>query len=171
MDLIVTKAEELCKAQWGARIFDCAVGRTGFIPAEEKKEGDGKTPIGRWEMKGLFYRTDRLSPPKTAFPTQGIKPSDGWCDDPASPYYNRLISLPFSESHEKMWRADELYDLVVELAHNDSPPIPGRGSAIFLHCAKPGFPATAGCIALKREDLLKVLAQAKPGDAVLVRGD
>lgn len=92
----------------------------------------------------------------------------GWCDDPASPAYNRLVRLPFAKSHETMWRDDHLYDLLVELAFNDAPPVPGKGSAIFLHVAAPGYAPTQGCIALKLSDLRRVVATLHPGSTIKV---
>lgn len=92
----------------------------------------------------------------------------GWCDDPASPAYNRLVRLPFAKSHETMWRDDHLYDLLVELAFNDAPPVPGKGSAIFLHVAAHGYAPTQGCIALKLSDLRRVVATLHPGSTIKV---
>jgi L,D-peptidoglycan transpeptidase YkuD (ErfK/YbiS/YcfS/YnhG family) len=93
----------------------------------------------------------------------------GWCDDPASPAYNRLVKLPFSGSHEEMWRADGLYDLVIVLGYNLSPRRKHRGSAIFLHCARDGFPPTAGCIALRLGDLRRLLPRLSKKTVLIVR--
>lgn len=146
----------------------CALGRGGVIEADRKREGDGATPLGTWSLRRVLWRPDRLESPATVLPAEPIRPDDGWCDDPADPAYNRPVTHPYPASAERMWRDDELYDVVVVLAHNDDPPVPGLGSAIFLHCAKPGWPTTEGCVALRREDLLAVLAQARPGDALTV---
>jgi L,D-peptidoglycan transpeptidase YkuD (ErfK/YbiS/YcfS/YnhG family) len=91
-----------------------------------------------------------------------------WCDDPAHVAYNQPVRLPFAGGHERLWRDDHLYDLVVVLGWNDDPPVAHRGSAIFLHLARDGFAPTEGCVALARDDLLAVLADAAPGDAVRV---
>ena len=116
----------------------------------------------------VLWRSDRLARPVTALPTAPIAPEDGWSDDPDDPAYNRPVAHPHAFSAERMWRDDELYDVVVVLAHNDAPAVPGLGSAIFLHCAKPGLPPTEGCVAVAREDLLAVLARAAPGDALTI---
>lgn len=146
----------------------CALGRGGVIAAGAKREGDGATPLGSWPLRRVLWRPDRLGRPATALPWAPLRPQDGWSDDPADPAYNRHVIHPHPHSAERLWREDELYDIVVVLAHNDDPAVPGLGSAIFLHCAKPGLPPTEGCVALLRDDLLAVLAQAAPGDALTV---
>lgn len=150
----------------GDRVVRCALGPAGVIAAEAKREGDGATPIGVWPMLRVLYRPDRGEAPETALPVSAIDPQDGWCDDPADPAYNRPVTLPYPASCETLWRDDELYDIVVILAHNDDPPVPGLGSAIFLHCAKPGYPPTQGCVALAKADLVELLSRVRPGDAL-----
>jgi L,D-peptidoglycan transpeptidase YkuD (ErfK/YbiS/YcfS/YnhG family) len=145
-----------------------AFGRGGVVEADAKREGDGATPLGTWPLLRVLYRPDRVAPPQSALPVAALRPEDGWCDDPADPAYNRPVTHPYPSSAERMWRDDELYDVVVILAHNDDPPVPGLGSAIFLHCAKPGYPTTEGCVALARDDLLAVLRAARPGDALTI---
>lgn len=147
----------------------CAIGRGGVIAAADKIEGDGRSPAGVWPIRRVVWRPDRGAAPKTALPLEPIAPSDGWCDDAGDMAYNRPVTLPYPASAETMWREDELYDIVVILAHNDDPPVPGKGSAIFLHCARPGYPPTEGCVALQRADLETLLAIAGPGDAVEIR--
>lgn len=151
------------------RTVRCALGPAGVIEADAKREGDGATPLGVWPMLRVLYRPDLGAAPETALPVAAIAPQDGWCDDPADPNYNRPVTLPYPASTETMWRDDELYDVVVILAHNDDPPVPGLGSAIFLHCAKPDYPPTQGCVALAKADLLELLRLVKPGDALDVR--
>lgn len=168
MDLLVFPHEGGWTAEIGGRRFACAIGRGGLRPAAEKREGDGATPLGRWPLRRLLYRPDRGGPPATALPLAALAPDDGWCDDPASADYNRPVRLPFAAGHEKLWREDGLYDLIGVLAHNDDPPRPGAGSAIFLHCARPDLGPTEGCVALARADLEAVLARLAPGDAVTV---
>jgi L,D-peptidoglycan transpeptidase YkuD (ErfK/YbiS/YcfS/YnhG family) len=153
-------------AEFRGRRFPAAIGRAGIVA--RKREGDGASPAGVWPMRRVFFRADRLVP-RTLLPTQEIGPDDGWCDDPAHPAYNRLVRRPFAAGHEEMWRTDGLYDLVVELGYNDDPPLAGRGSAIFLHIARADLGPTAGCLALRREDLLTVLAEIAPGAAVAFR--
>jgi L,D-peptidoglycan transpeptidase YkuD (ErfK/YbiS/YcfS/YnhG family) len=153
----------------GGREVRCALGRAGVTPADDKIEGGGKSPAGVWPIRRVVWRPDRGSQPQTALPCEPIHPADGWCDDAGDDAYNRPVALPYPASCETMWREDELYDIVVILAHNDDPPVPGRGSAIFVHCARPQYPPTEGCIALAREDLEALLAIARPGDAVEIR--
>ena len=156
MDLVVGRQDADWRLQSVGHSYRCAVGRGGI--RRDKREGDGATPAGCWLLRRLLYRADRLSPPKTKLPTRALAKTDGWCDDPADPYYNRPVTRPYAASHEALWRDDGLYDLVVVLGHNDDPPRPGAGSAIFLHVARPDYGPTAGCVALRRDDLLAVLA-------------
>jgi len=150
------------------RATRCALGRSGAIDAASKREGDGASPLGAWPIRRVLYRPDRGPPPSTALPSSPIGPDDGWCDAPADPFYNRPVAHPYPASAEHLWREDHLYDLVIILGHNDDPVIPGAGSAIFLHLAKPDYAPTEGCIALARDDLEALLAIAKPGDQVLI---
>lgn len=138
-------------------IFRCAIGKGGR--RADKREGDGATPIGLLPLRRLFYRADRLALPRGAVPIAPIAPDDGWCDDPTHADYNRHIRLPHPARHEELWRPDAIYDVFAVLGWNDAPVIGGRGSAIFLHLARPGFSPTEGCIALEQRDLLRVLAQ------------
>ena len=147
----------------------CALGPGGVTPAAAKREGDGKSPLGDWPLRRVLYRPDRGGAPKTALPVQALSADDGWCDDPADPNYNRPVKLPYLASAERLWRDDGLYDLIAILGHNDDPVIPGAGSAIFLHLARPDFSATQGCVALARADLESLLALARPGDVLTIR--
>jgi L,D-peptidoglycan transpeptidase YkuD (ErfK/YbiS/YcfS/YnhG family) len=144
----------------------CAIGRGGAV--RDKREGDGATPVGRYPIRRLVYRPDRIMPPAGGWrlPASEIAEADGWCDDPADPAYNRPVTLPYPASTECMWREDRLYDMVVILGHNDDPPVPGRGSAIFMHVAKPDYAPTEGCVALDPEDLRRLLALIGPGDEI-----
>lgn len=166
LDLIVTSSTQ---ALWQGQELRCAIGRGGFCDPENRTEGDGTTPIGRWKMRRVFYRADRMAPPETALPLQALKPEDGWCDALLDAQYNRLVKHPYPSSAEHLWREDEVYDLIVELAFNDDPVIAGRGSAIFMHIARPDYRPTAGCVVLNREDLLNILRQATVDSAVDVR--
>jgi L,D-peptidoglycan transpeptidase YkuD (ErfK/YbiS/YcfS/YnhG family) len=140
----------------------CALGRSGVIAAERKREGDGASPLGVWAIERVLYRPDRGPAPITELPTAAIREDDGWCDAPDDPAYNRPVRLPYPASCERMWRDDEVYDIVCILGHND-PPRAGLGSAIFLHCARPDYSPTEGCVALARPDLEALLALAGPG--------
>jgi L,D-peptidoglycan transpeptidase YkuD (ErfK/YbiS/YcfS/YnhG family) len=152
----------------GARRARCALGRGGVRPAAEKREGDGASPAGVWPIRRVLYRPDKGGPPTTALPVSPVAPDDGWSDAPDDPDYNRPIKLPHPGSFEKMWRDDDIYDLVVVLGHNDDPPAPAMGSCIFLHLARPGYPPTEGCVAVSREDMAELLRIARPGDSVAV---
>lgn len=145
--------------------FRCALGKGGV--KADKREGDGATPIGRFALRQLLYRPDKLSAPSCKLIRAAISPDDGWCDDPAHPDYNRPVHLPHPARCETMWRDDDCYDLVVPLGYNDDPPVPDRGSAIFLHVAKPGYSPTEGCVALDRDDLLTLLS-ALPANVEMV---
>jgi len=135
--------------------YRCAIGKGGF--SANKREGDGCTPLGCFSLRECWYRPDLLKVPETQLPLRVIAKNDGWCDDPAHADYNRHVKLPFVASHEVLWREDGAYDLIIPLGYNDNPVVKGRGSAIFLHCAKPGFQPTEGCVALSREELLALL--------------
>ena len=95
----------------GSITVPCALGRSGIIT--RKREGDGATPTGTFELLQVYYRADRSQRPQTVLPLEVLKPELGWCDDPGHRRYNRLVDLPFQASHEKMWREDRLYDIVV----------------------------------------------------------
>jgi L,D-peptidoglycan transpeptidase YkuD (ErfK/YbiS/YcfS/YnhG family) len=144
----------------------CALGKSGVVAAADKREGDGASPIGVWPIRRVLYRPDRGAAPKTALPVTAIAEHEGWCDAPDDANYNAPVILPYPASAERMWREDGLYDIVVILAHNDDPPTPGMGSAIFLHCARENYAPTEGCVALARADLERLLKIAQPGDAV-----
>jgi L,D-peptidoglycan transpeptidase YkuD (ErfK/YbiS/YcfS/YnhG family) len=101
-------------------------------------------------------------------PVTAINPDDGWCDAPGDPQYNTLVRLPFAGSHERMWRADRLYDLVLVIGYNDDPVVPGKGSAMFLHLARPDFGPTEGCVALTLGDALAALALLREGDRIRI---
>lgn len=151
---------------WPGGSAPCAIGRGGI--RQDKREGDGATPTGRFPFRRLLYRADRVPTPVTGLPTAALRPDDGWCDDPADPAYNRPVTLPFAASHERMWQEEPVYDLVLVLGHNDDPPVPGLGSAIFLHLARPRYEGTAGCVALALDDMQHLLADLQPGDHLLV---
>ena len=150
----------------GSLQVPCALGRTGC--SARKREGDGATPIGRWTMREVLYRADRVARPRTGLPLRAIRQHDGWCDAPADRNYNRPVRHPYAASAERLWRQDGLYDLVVVLGYNDRPRVRGRGSAIFMHVAAPGLGPTAGCIALERRHLVCLLARLGRGAAVAV---
>lgn len=137
-------------------VFRAALGRAGV--RQDKQEGDGATPVGMLPLRRVLYRADRMRPPDCALPVEPIAPTDAWCDDPDQPAYNRMIRLPHDGRYEELWRQDPLYDIVGILGWNDAPVQRGRGSAIFLHVARPDFGPTDGCVALAVADLRQVLS-------------
>ncbi|HXE85966.1 MAG TPA: L,D-transpeptidase family protein [Hyphomicrobiaceae bacterium] len=143
----------------GGLAFPCALGRSGR--SVRKREGDGATPVGRWRLLGVLYRSDRGRCPSTRLPVRPIAPDDGWCDAPGDRNYNRPVRHPYPASAERLWREDGLYDIVVVLSHNVRPRVRGAGSAVFMHLARPGYRPTEGCIALKREHLLRLLERCR----------
>lgn len=159
---------------WHGKSYRCAVGRNGVAGEGEKREGDGRTPGGTFVLRGLYYRPDRVS--RAILPTRlapiPITPADGWCDDPDDLQYNRLVRLPYAASHEKLWREkDGLYDLILIIGYNDDPVVPGRGSAIFMHVARPDYSPTAGCVALSRKDLMEILTTLMPETPIEIRAE
>lgn len=160
-DLIVTadaSNPQRGVARLGARGFPCVLGRSGI--RADKTEGDGATPTGRYALRRVLFRADRVAAPRTALPVQPIARDDGWCDAPTDSAYNRPVKLPYPASAEEMWRSDHLYDVVVVVGHNDDPVKAHAGSAIFLHLAAETGDPTAGCVAFARDDLLTILQTA-----------
>jgi L,D-peptidoglycan transpeptidase YkuD (ErfK/YbiS/YcfS/YnhG family) len=147
-------------ATLGDRRWRCVVGAGGV--REDKVEGDAATPAGEYPLRRIYFRNDRLVLPKVQLPTRPIVEHDGWCDDPRSPAYNRLVRIPNEWSHEKMWREDGLYDLLVVVGYNDSPPEGEWGSAIFLHIARDDLGPTQGCVAFARDDLMELVTLLGP---------
>lgn len=145
---------------WPGGRVRCALGRSGI--AADKREGDGATPSGTFALRRLLYREDRLGRPATRLDRTPIRADSGWCDDPADPAYNKPVTLPYAARHERLWREDGLYDLIVPLGYNDDPVVPGRGSAIFLHVARPDYGPTEGCVAVACADLLALLRHCGP---------
>src|SRR5437660_9398971 len=135
----------------------------------DKREGDGASPEGAFPLLYGFYRPDRIARPESGLAMTALHPNDGWVDDPQDPNYNRLVKLPYAASHEMMWMAEPLYDLVVVIGYNTDPVVPGRGSAIFLHVAREDFTPTAGCIAIPREALARLLGLLGPGSTITIR--
>lgn len=150
-------------------------GNGGFCAAADKREGDGKTPLGTWPIGAALLRPDRLPAPhaalQTALPWRWLRPWDGWSDDPADPAYNRPVAIPHPHSHEALWRVDHAYDIILVLAHNDTPPVPGRGSAIFWHVRQTDGRPTEGCVAMDRDVLARWLMKMAPGDAIRIAED
>jgi L,D-peptidoglycan transpeptidase YkuD (ErfK/YbiS/YcfS/YnhG family) len=141
-------------------------GKGGWCAAAAKREGDGKTPLGRWAIRAALLRPDRVAAPDTRLPWRWLRPWDGWSDDVADPAYNRPVARPHRFGHEALWRDDGAYDIILVLAHNDAPPLAGLGSAIFWHCRQPDGRPTEGCLAMDTPRLARWLDQMAPGDAI-----
>lgn len=153
--------------QGGGLSIPCAIGRGGLCDAADKREGDGCTPRGVWPIRAALLRPDRGFAPPRGLPWRWLRPQDGWSDDPRDPAYNRPIRHPHHFSAEQMWRDDGHYDAVIVLGHNDDPPVPGGGSAIFFHIR--GDRPTEGCVAIADADMRAVLANLTAGDAIAIR--
>jgi len=139
--------------------FRCSLGEAGIM--KKKEEGDNITPKGEFKIIKVYYRDDKIKNITTSIKKLKIKKNTGWCDDPNSKFYNKQIKLPSKFSHEKLYRNDNLYDLILVSNYNMNPIIKNKGSAIFIHVAKNSYEKTKGCIALKKEHLIKLLSQIK----------
>ncbi len=151
----------------GATTLVCAIGANSI--SHNKREGDRTTPVGHFRLIEGFFKPGVGPRPATLFPLRPIKPTLGWCEDPGSASYNRQIRLPNRAGHESMWRDDGLYDFVGVLDYNMRPRKKFRGSAIFLHCARPDLSPTAGCVALRAADLRKLLPRLARRAVLVVR--
>jgi L,D-peptidoglycan transpeptidase YkuD (ErfK/YbiS/YcfS/YnhG family) len=152
----------------GGLHFACALGRNGCRAM--KREGDGATPVGAFRLCQVLYRADRERRPATRLPVARLDKDAGWCDAPADRNYNRPVRLPYAARAERLWRADQLYDLLVVLDHNACPRVRHRGSAIFLHVATSGLTPTEGCVALARAHLLRLLGHLGRGATISICG-
>ena len=137
--------------------FRCALGKAGI--GKKKREGDNVTPTGTFKIVKIYYRSDRIKKISSKFRVIEITKNMGWCDDPNSKNYNQLINLPSRYGHEKIFKKNNIYDIIVVLNYNMKPVIKNKGSAIFIHIAKKNYQPTQGCIALKKNDLLKLLSK------------
>jgi L,D-peptidoglycan transpeptidase YkuD (ErfK/YbiS/YcfS/YnhG family) len=148
----------------GPLTLPVALGRGGI--KANKREGDGGTPRGCFVLRRLWWRADRVPRPRTRLPVRRIQPNDGWCEDPHDRRYNRPVKLPKRSPADRLWRADALYDLIIEIDHNTRPRIAGRGSAVFIHVARNKFAPTAGCVALEANALRRLVAHLGPGTRI-----
>ena len=144
----------------------CTLGKNGIT--KNKQEGDFKTPKGIFKLKKIFYRKDKIKFIKTILKKIYIKKNIGWCDDPTSKYYNKEIKFPFKDSAEKLWRKDNIYDIIIVLNYNFNPIIKNKGSAIFLHICKKNYAATKGCIAINKKDMINLLANIKRNTNLII---
>jgi L,D-peptidoglycan transpeptidase YkuD (ErfK/YbiS/YcfS/YnhG family) len=150
----------------GPLALPVALGRGGI--KANKREGDGGTPRGSFRLRRLWWRADRHPRPATMLPARRIGAGDGWCEDPGDRNYNRPVKVPADSKADRLARTDTLYDFIVELDHNTRPRVAGRGSAVFIHAARPHFAPTAGCVALNLNVLRRLLAQFGPRTKIVV---
>lgn len=150
----------------GGLRFPCSLGRSGasFL----KREGDGASPRGTWQLRRLFYRADRLKAPRTGLRPQVMRGDDGWCETVGDRNYNRLVKIPYATAHETMKREDHLYDIVVETSHNELPRVQGHGSAVFFHLRWRDGGPTAGCIAVSLRDMRIILQHVGPKTRLVI---
>jgi L,D-peptidoglycan transpeptidase YkuD (ErfK/YbiS/YcfS/YnhG family) len=148
----------------GPHTLPVVLGRAGI--AANKREGDGSTPRGRFRLIRLWWRPDRRPPPSTALPVRRIDRALAWCENPADRRYNRPFRRSANEPGDRLWRDDHLYDLVIEISHNARPRVAGRGSAVFMHVARPDRSATAGCVALDAKGLRRLLGRLGPSTRI-----
>jgi L,D-peptidoglycan transpeptidase YkuD (ErfK/YbiS/YcfS/YnhG family) len=146
--------------------FKCALGKAGI--GNKKKEGDNITPKGTYKIIKIYYRKDRIKKLISQIRPIQIKKSMGWCDDPKCKNYNRLIILPSQFSHEKLFRKDNIYDLILVLNYNIKPIKKNKGSAIFIHVARKKYKKTAGCVALKKVHLIYLVKEIKKNTKVFI---
>ena len=137
----------------------CALGKRGI--GLKKKEGDLITPTGQYKIKYILYRKDRIKKIQSNIRKIVINKNMGWCDDPRSKKYNKLVNLPFNDNYEKLFKRQNIYDIILVLNYNMSPIRKNKGSAIFIHIAKKNYEKTKGCIAIKKVELLKILKEIK----------
>ncbi len=133
----------------------CSIGKNGL--SSKKKEGDLKTPKGKYKFNFLLYRKDRIKKIQCKLKKITIKQNMGWCDDPRSIYYNKLIKFPFKQNAEKLFLRKNIYDLILVINFNTKPVVKNKGSAIFLHLADKNFKPTKGCIGIKKKSFIKIL--------------
>lgn len=146
--------------------FACSLGRSGtsFL----KREGDGASPRGAFQLRRLFYRADRMMPPRTGLKPLVLQAHHGWCETVGDRNYNRLVPIPYATAHETMKRQDHLYDVVIETSHNERPRVQGRGSAVFFHLRRPDGGPTAGCIGISLRDMRIILQHVGPKTRLVI---
>ena len=144
----------------------CAIGKKGLT--NNKKEGDLKTPKGNFKLIKIFYRKDKVSLIQTSLKKIAIKKDMGWCDDQRSKQYNKLIRFPFKYSAEKLWRKDNIYDIILILNYNLNPVKKNKGSAIFLHICKKNYASTKGCIAINKKNIINLIKNIKNNSMLIV---
>ena len=165
---IVKKVNKKYILRAGTKVFECQVGGAGLKTQSQKKEGDRATPIGKWKLLSVYYRSKKVMKPllkSKKLKINKITERCGWCDDHSSRYYNKYINIKKISieklGFEKLWREDDAYDLIIETSHNTKPITKNKGSAIFIHCSFSDLRNTAGCIALKKNALMFLINKIK----------
>lgn len=167
MSIVVSCLDRTLKCD--ALSLNVRIGKTGFVEGVQGREGDSMTPLGNYQLRWGFYRADRLPAPRSALMFRSLQQDDGWCDEANHPAYNRFIRRPFDASHEKLWREDCAYDVILVMNHNDSPPVSGLGSAVFIHIMQADYRNTLGCVALAPEDMVKLIPLLHAGQSVVIQ--
>ena len=144
----------------------CAIGKRGI--GLKRKEGDLITPKGNYKIKYIMFRKDRIKNIKSKVKKIEIKKNMGWCDDPRSKEYNKIVKLPSVYSHEKLYKKENVYDIIIVLNYNMHPIIKNKGSAIFIHVAKKNYKKTEGCVAVEKKRLLKIIKELKKNTEVRI---
>ncbi len=144
----------------------CALGKKGI--GNKKREGDLITPKGQYKVKFILCRRDRIKNIKSRIKIITIQKNMGWCDDPKSEKYNQLVKLPFNFSHEKLFKNENIYDLILVLNYNMNPIRKNKGSAIFIHVAKNNYSKTRGCIAINKISLINVIKNLKKNTVIKI---
>lgn len=158
--------------RFGDESTPASFGKAGAIAQALKREGDGKTPLGTYTLHTALLRPERSAAPATALPWRWLRPWDGWSDAPHDPAYNRPVGHPHAFSAEHLWREDQAYDIIIVLSHNTPPrvgPVPGLGSAVFLHCTQPDARPTEGCIAVPHAVLARWLPQFSAATRIRIK--
>jgi L,D-peptidoglycan transpeptidase YkuD (ErfK/YbiS/YcfS/YnhG family) len=150
----------------GGLAIPVVLGRAGI--RANKREGDGATPRGRFRLVRLWWRADRAARPRTLLPVRRIEGTIAWCEDVADRRYNRPFRRSANEPGDRLWREDRLYDVVIEIDHNTCPRVIGRGSAVFVHFARPERSPTAGCVAFSGRDLARLVTRFGPKTRILI---
>tara|TARA_B110001452_G_scaffold238702_1_gene219349 strand:+ start:1004 stop:1495 length:492 start_codon:yes stop_codon:yes gene_type:complete len=144
----------------------CAIGKRGIT--SKKVEGDRMTPKGSFRLKSIFYRKDRIFKIKSSLKKNVIRKNMGWCDDPSSKYYNKIIKFPFDKSAEQLWKRNNIYDIIVIIDYNLRPVIRNKGSAIFLHVAKKKYKPTQGCISVSKRDMYLLIKKINNRTKIII---
>ena len=144
----------------------CAIGKRGIN--NKRREGDLITPKGIYKIKYILYRKDRVKNIQTKIRKIVIKKNMGWCNDPKSKKYNKLIKLPSVYSYEKLYKKENIYDIILVLNYNTNPVLKNKGSAIFIHIARRNYEKTEGCVAIVKRSLIKIIKELKKNTKIKI---